>query len=262
MRPIIYPRAGKIAFVRFGSDGALDLTDPSKFIGANGTVQMITPSVEIATTDLADGNADFPMGVYDTQKNGTVQVTMSSFQPKLYAALMGTETQEETNQNMWAAEEEHTVPDSGSFTVTLEHEVAAGGTIVVLNNDGSPFVSTDSGPATGQFTVSADTLTFNSTDAGTQVFVTYEHQAATSERIYLPTVGSRPVLHAIISTIATSEDETQEFDANIIIDKCKATGALSPPPQQREPQPWNFTLRILKPRGGYNPIYWRFAPRA
>jgi hypothetical protein len=262
LRPVIYPRAGKITLVRYGSNGALDLTDPANFIGANGTVQMITPSVEIATTDLADGNSDFPMGVYDTGKNGTLQVTMSSFQQNLYAALMGTEKVDETNQNMWAAEEEKTVPDSTPFTVKLDHEVAAGGTIVVLNNDGSPLVSTDSSPASGEFTVSSDTLTFNSADAGLAVFVTYEHQAATSERIYLPTVGSRPVLHAIISTIATSEDETQTFDANIIVDKCKATGAMAPPPQQKEPQPWNFTLRILKPRGGYNPIYWRHAPRA
>lgn len=259
MRPVIYPRAGKIILVRFSAGGTLDLTNPENFIGANGTVQTITPSVEIATTDMADGNSDFPMGVYDTGKNGTIQVTMSSFQPRLYAALMGTEKVDETNQNMWAAEEEKTIPDSAPFDVKLDNVVAADGTIVVLNNDGSPLVSVDAAPATGQFSVSADTLTFNSTDAGTAIFVTYEHQAPTSERIYLPSSGSRPVLHAIISTLATSEDETQEYNANIIVDKCKATGAMSPPPQQREPQPWNFTLRILKPRGGYNPVYWRFA---
>lgn len=262
MKPVIFPKAGKIALVRYGADGALDLSNPANFIGANGKVQSITPSVEINTSELADGNSDWPMGVYDTGKSGTIQVTMSSFQPNLYAALMGTAIEKESNQKMWAAEEEKTIPSSGSFVVELDHEVAAGGTIVVLNNEGSPFVSVDSGPAAGEFTVSGNQLTFNSVDAGKEIFVTYEHIVTSSEKLYLPSSGSRPVLHAIISTIATNEDETQQFDANIIIDKCKATGAIAPPPQQREPQPWNFTLRVLKPRSGYNPVYWRYAPRA
>ena len=37
------------------------------------------------------------------------------------------------------------------------------------------------------------------------------------------------------------------YDANIIIDKCKAIGDINQPTQQRRPQPWSFTLRVLKP---------------
>lgn len=262
MRAIIHPKAGKITLVQFNADGTLSLTDASKYIGANGTVQTIKTSIDVKSSELPDGNSDWPMGVYDTGRDGSIEVTMSSFQPKIYAALMGVTTTAETNQKMWAAEEEQTIPATAAYTVDLEHAVAAGGTIVVLDQSGSPLVSVASGPAANQFTVSSATLTFNSADANKAIFCTYEFTAPTSEKLYLPTSGVRPALHAIISTEATSDDQITTYDANIIVDKAKASGAMSPPPLQREPQPWTFTLKVLKPRGGFNPVYWRYAQRA
>ncbi len=149
MRAVIYPKAGKIALVQFNADGTLSLTDASKFIGANGTVQKIETTIDVKSSELLDGNSDWPMGVYDTGRDGTIKVTMSSYQPAIYAALMGQTVTKETAEKMWAAEEEHTIPAASAFTVELENAVAAGGTIVVLDNSGSPFVSSGSGPAAG-----------------------------------------------------------------------------------------------------------------
>jgi hypothetical protein len=256
---LVYLEAGKIVLVRYQADGTLDLTDASKFIGGGNTVESIKSSIEIPTSELADGNSDFPMGIYDTGKDGTIEVKLSGYSTVLHAALMGVDIESEASKNMWAAEEPHSVPASGAYTYDLDNMVATGGTIVVLDNTGSPFVSVASGPAAGQFTVSGATVTHNSVDAGKEVFVTYEHTALTSERLALPTTrGSRPSLCAIISTNAKSDDETQTFPVNIIVDKCKSSGALSPPPYQKTPEGWTVTLKVLKPRAGYNPVYYRY----
>ena len=258
MRTIIYPRSGKVILRRYGADGLLS----DNFVTNTGVVESIAANVNIATTELADGNSDFPMGVYDTGKSGQLVATMSSFQPNLYAALMGTELESVSETNLWAVDQEVTVPSSSPFTVELDHEPDTDGSIILVDADSSPFVKSGSDPASGEYSVSADVMEFSSADAGKQLFLTYEWQADLATVMALPTIGVRPVMQAIVSTIATDEDEINVYDANIVIDKCKATGDINQPTQQREPQSWNFTMQILKPRGGYNPVYWKYARRA
>lgn len=256
---LVYMEAGRLMLVRYQADGTLNLANAASFVGGGNTIESIKSSIEIPTSELPDGNSDFPMGIYDTGKDGSIEVKMSGYSAVIHSALMGVDLEDELTQNMWAAEEPHSVPASGAYTYDLSNAVATGGTIVVLDNTGSPFVSVASGPAVGQFTVSSATITHNSVDAGKEVFVTYEHTAATSVKLGLPTSrGSRPALHAIISTLALTGDGNSEVPVNIIVDKCKSSGALTPPPQQKTPEGWTFTLKVLKPRAGYNPVYYRY----
>ena len=62
---LLLPRAGRIVLRKFSASGAL----PDNFVVNNGTVESIGANVNIATTEAADGNSDFPMGVYDTGKS-------------------------------------------------------------------------------------------------------------------------------------------------------------------------------------------------
>lgn len=257
MRSIIYPRAGKIVLRKYGSDGKLS----DEFIAGNGTVQSIAANVSIATTELADGNSDFPMGVYDTGKTGQIVVTMSSFQPTLYAALMGSDIQEKANDYMWAADKESTIPSESPYEIELDYTPRSGGSIVVVDKDASPFVKTESVTGEGQFAVSGNTLQFSVSNAGEEVFITYDFDKDNVTELSLPAIGVRPVMQAIVSTEATDEDEINEYIANIIVDKCKATGDINQPTQQREPQNWSFTLGVLKPRAGFNPVYWKYAKK-
>ena len=257
MRSIIYPRSGKIVFRKFSAAGVLS----NNFIVNNGTVQTIAANVNIATTELADGNSDFPMGVYDTKKSGQLVVTMSSFQPELYAALMGSGVEMSAQDDLWAADQEIGIPGSSPYVVALTHAPKTGGTIILVDNEGSPFIKQASAPAEGQFSVSASDVEFNSANAGQVVFMTYEWVASNVNKLGIPTIGIRPVMQAIVSTEATDEDEVSVYDANVVVDKCKATGDINQPQQQREPQSWSFTLQVLKPRPGYNPVYWKYAER-
>lgn len=259
MEPIIYPRAGKIVFRKYAGTGALS----DNFITNNGRVQSIAPNVNIATTDLADGNSDFPVGVYDTGKSGQVVVTMATFQPELYAALMGSEFKTNPTDTLWATDKEITIPESSPYVVSLSpHTPKSAGTIILVDKEGSPFVEVASSPSTGEFSVSGSNVEFNSADAGLPVFMTFEWDASDVKMLGLPAIGVRPVVQAIMSTEATDEGEVNVYDANIIVDKCKATGDINQPTQQREAQPWSFTLRVLKPRAGYNAVYWKYAKRA
>ncbi len=261
MRNIIYPKAGKIILVKYNPDGTLNF-NPSNIVANVGEVQSIAASSTFNTSELADGNSLFPVGVYDTGIGGQITVTMATFQPALYAALVGGTFEEGVADTLWTTDEGFTIPSESPYTVTLTHTPKTGGTLIVLDNASSPFTQVGSSPAVGQFSLTSNTLTFNSADAGKEIFVTYEWSATQVSKLSLPVSGMRPALHAIISTEASTPDKTGVVDVNIIIDKCMATGDINQPTQQREPQNWSFNLRVLKPRAGLRPVYWKYAKRA
>lgn len=258
----MFREAGRIVLAKFKADGTLDFDKENMVVG-NGTVQSIAPNVNITTTELDDGNALFPMGVYDSRIAGQILVTMSSFQPTLYAALLGTEVEEETDAKLWSADEPHTIPEDEPYEVKLNHDTitSPAGAIVVVGADGTLFDEATEAVAAGEFAVD-DTdpskLEFHADDGGKAIFVTYEYEADVS-KFGLRESGARPVLHAIVSGYAIDEDEINYYPVNLIVDKCKAAEDINMPIRQREPEAWTFTLNVLKPRAGRKPVDWKFA---
>jgi len=261
MKNIIYPKAGKIILVKYTSEGILGVNSTS-LVGNTGVVEKIESKIEIKTNELPDGNSDWPMGVYDVGTDGSITVGMSNFNAKLYAALTGASYNDNlTSAQMWSADFEATIPSASTYEITLEHEPASGGSIVIVDESSSPFVKVSATPATGQFSVSSSVVAFSSADAGKGIFITYDWTATTAVDLALPTSASRPVYQAIISTEAADKDLNKIYSANIVVDKCKADGSVAPPPAQRQAQGWSFNLKVLKPRNGFNPVYWRFAEK-
>ncbi len=260
MKSVIFNKAGKIALTKY-VNGLLNHI-PENMCIRNGTVQSIQESPTINTQDMTDGNSDWPMGVYDTGIAGQITVTLSSYQPELYAFLLGTTIEKLSNKNMRQNDEEILIPSASPFTATLKHTPNSNITPIVLGEDSSPFVKVSASPAVGQFSISADVITFNSVDAGKNVFVTYDWTATAAEAVGLPKVVNRPTLYVVISGEATSEDESDIYDTNIVIDRCKAVGDINPPQKGREAQPWSFNLRVLKPRGNNKAIDTVFVKRA
>jgi hypothetical protein len=259
VKNIIYPKAGKIVLVKYNTDGSLAVSGTS-LVGNTGVIEKIESKIEIKTQELADGNSDYPMGVYDVGSDGSVTVSLSEFNPALYAALSGASFDDAlASSQMWSADEEHSVGEAVANKVTLKNTPATLGSMVVIGDDSSPLVKVSSNPVSGQYSVSGTEMTFSASDNGKPVFVTYDWTASTASKIALPESISRPVYQAIISTEATDRDQVKKYAANIVIDKCKSTGGISQPPQQRTPQGWNFTLKVMKPRSGYNPVYWKYA---
>jgi hypothetical protein len=245
-------KAGKIILFKFNADGTLTKTAANASLN-NGTVASIGRGRTFNTKELPDGNSQYPMGVYDIGVNDTIVVNMSSFQPAIYAMLTGEEVKENPSDTMTMVEKEITIPDEAPFTVELDPAYNGTGTILAVGTDSTPYTKTDSAPATGEFSVSGDTLTFNSADAGKGLLITYDYDASTVST-GLPETVKRPILHAIISTDYQDKDQLNTYRANIIIDRCKSEGELKPPDQKSDPDGWSFTLRVLKPRGGKRPV--------
>lgn len=259
MKPIIFPQAGNITLVKYSSDGTLDFANA---VTAVGTVQSITPGVNYATSELQDGNSQWPLGIFDTGINATLRVSMSSFQPNLYAALIGTNVTEAANDTLWAVEEGAIVPSASPYEVTLAYTPVTGGTIIVAYTDGkllTQVTDATSLTAAGQYYVSGSTITFHSADAGKEVLITYEYSATNVTSFGIPESVIRPALHAIISVKATDESQVGQYNANIIIDKCKGEGNINTPALQKDPQAWEFTLRVLKPRHGMKAVDFKYA---
>jgi len=249
-------KAGKIVFFKFNPDGTLLKTSANASLN-NGTVASIARGRTFNTKELPDGNNQYPMGVYDIGVNDTITVNMSSFQPALYAMLSGEDVEDIQDDTMTMVEKEITIPDEAPYAVTLDPAYDGIGAILAIGEDGTLYEKTESSPSTGGFSVSGDVLTFSSADAGKSLLVTYDYKANTSSS-GLPETVKRPVLHAIISTEYQDKDQRNSYRANIIIDRCKATGELAPPEQKTDPDGWSFTLQVLKPRGGKRPVETKY----
>jgi len=251
--PSLVPlKSGKIVLFKFNADGTLTKTAANASLN-NGTVTSIGRGRNFNTKELPDGNSQYPMGVYDIGVNDTVIVNMSSFQPALYAMLSGEDVTDNADDTMSMVEQEITIPDTTPFTVTLDPAYDGTGMILTVGIDSTPYTKTASAPATGEFSVSGDVMTFNSADAGKGLFVTYDYDASTSSA-GLPETVKRPILHAIISTDYQDSGQLATYRANIIVDRCKSTGELKPPDQKVDPDGWSFTLQVMKPRGGKRPV--------
>jgi hypothetical protein len=254
-------KAGKIALFKFGTDGTLTKNDANACLN-NGVVASITHSRTYNTTELPDGNSQFPLGPFDSGVVDEYTVNMSSYQPTLYAVLGGEEiTEEDTSDTMTMVEVEKTI-DSSAYTVTLDPVYDGTGMVLTRGKDGAPYAKSESAPASGEFMVSGAALLFNSSAAGKEVLVTYDYTTAATVKSALPETIKRPYVHAIFSYEVTDEAQINTYRENLVIDRCKATGNLNKPPKQDEPAGWSFTLRVGKPRGGYDPVYTKIEKAA
>jgi hypothetical protein len=260
MQPIFFQKAGKLMLTKYVNGVPVRSAETSYF--RNGAVESITPSVTINSTSLPDGNSDWAAAQPDTGKEGTVAISLSFMPLDLYAFLMGVEVEDLTSEPFPIIDHEITIPEASPFTVTLPQEPDTGRPIILVDADASAWVKTGSSPAQGQYSISAAVATFNSADAGKSVFITYDYTAAVVKSFGLPKSGSRPAMECVISGEATGEDESEFFDAAIIIDRCKSTGNINPPPMSRNPQPQTITLQVLKPRGNKKAVDFRFAKKS
>lgn len=235
---LVYKKAGHIELIRY--------RDNKRFL-KNGVVQSLAPRITNNTTTLADGNSAMDL-VLSSGKASQVTVNLNSFQPVLYAALVAADVTDETGFAVRKIEE-NSVPSASPFTVTLAKTPT--GDPVVHNEDDSPFVKVASSPATGQFSVSANVVTFNSTNANEEVIIAYDTSVDAS-RMQLSAEANNDVFRLIVAgeAVLRKDEGTTKLDA-ITFDKVMPTGEIPWPTRQKEPQGWNFTLQVLPPRPGY-----------
>ena len=263
MQPIYFQKAGKIRFTKY-VDGVPTVSSANSYF-RNGAVQSISQSINIKTSELPDGNSDWPAAEVDTGREGTITINLSMMPIDLYAFLLGVTVESLVNTPMPMIDEEIIVPDASPYAVTLPHTPDTTRAIILVGQDASAWAQTSSVsavPTARQYTISAAAAVFNSADAGKSVFLTCDYTALTAQSFGLPKSGSRFAMLCEIQGEATGEDESTLYDTAIIVDKCKATGNINPPELGREPKPQSITLKVLKPRGTNKAVDFKFAPRS
>lgn len=238
---LVYKKAGRLELIRY--------SDNKRFL-RNGVVQSLSPQITNNTATLADGNSAMDM-VFSSGKAAQIQVNLNSFQPALYAALVKADLIEGGTVTIRKIEEA-SVPSASPYTVTLAKTPA--GDPVIHNEDDSPFVKVATSPATGQFSVSGNVVTFNSTNANEEVVIAYD-VSGTGKNMQLSAEANNDVFRLIVAgeAVLKKDEGTTKLDA-ITFDRVMPTGDIPWPARQKEPQGWNFTLQVLKPRPGYKVV--------
>lgn len=242
MPELVYKKAGRLELFRY--------RDSSNFY-FNGVVASIIPQITNNSTQLPDGNSDWDYE-FTSGRQGQVQINLNSFQPKLYAALVAADFSDETDLTMRDVDE-YTIPSASPYTVTVPKTPTAN--IVVVNQDDSPFTS---GAGSGQYTNSDAEFTFNSADAGKSIVIAYDYTAPTANRMQLAAQANNDVFRVtIIGQAVEKNNEAVIKRDNMIFDRMMPAGEVAMPPRQREPQGWNFSMKIQRPREGYKTVDYK-----
>lgn len=259
MQPIVFNKAGKFLLNKY-VNGVPVVLDPTKSFSRNGVVQSITPTISINGSPIADGNSLWDAANLDTSMEGTIAVQLGYMPPELYAFIMGDKSEVLPTADFPVVDEEIIVPVTSPFTVDLKHVPNASG-VMVVDIGNKPFTKAESVVATGEYTLAAGKLTFDETDAGKALFVTYFYSATEVTNFGLPKTPVRPAYQLIIVGEAVGEDETL-YEVATVVDKCKVLGNINPPAQGGTPSPITVTFTVLKPRGDLRAIDYKAVPIA
>ena len=242
---LVYKKAGNIKLVR-RSDSAAFLQ--------SGIVQSIKDSITIKTASLPDGNSDYD-NEFTTGKDAQIVVNMSSFQPHLYAALIGA-TYTKAGSYKLPIIQDDSIPATTPFTIDVTAIGTPETTPVPVVHDAadSPYVMVSATPATGQFSVSGAVFTFSSADAGEAVKLNFD-VTKTADKMELPSESRLPVFEMTITGEAVLYDDegTAKRDA-IVFDTVKLSGDVSRPERGGDPKGWTATFKLGKPRSGNNAV--------
>lgn len=261
MQPIFFSKAGGLLLERYRCG------KPSRAKGDavfhHGAVVSITPNVTTNTQKLPDGNSDWAAAEPVTGREGSIAVELSFMSPELYAFLMGSDVEKLTSTTMTVADYEAIIPEKGDLEVKLLHEPVEG-SVLIVDYEGTHFevVELDVGDelAKGQVTIDENVVTFHKDDAGKAAYFAYDWIALDAVGFNFPKTGTPYAFRATVSGEAMGDDEATVYDANIIIDRAKATGNINPPPLSKTPAPQTITLTVLKPRGD-KAVDFKFAKR-
>ena len=246
MPELVYKRAGHLELFRY--------RDGRRFL-FNGVVQSLVPSITKNTTELEDGNSDWPH-VFSTGMAGSLVVNLNSFQPRLYAALVTAEYEEKEDLNIRKIEDIG-VPAASPYTVSLARSPATD-TLVIVNENDSPFVKVSSDPDAGEYAVTEQVVEFSSADKETHLVAAYDVQTTKAQQLQLPEQTNDDVFRVTIAGNAVMKDnEAIEKIDELTFDRMRAEGEIAMPTRQREPQGWNFTMRVLKPRAGFKVVDYK-----
>jgi hypothetical protein len=257
---VVYTKAGNIELVRY--------RDNKRFLKA-GVVQSIAFSSNIESATMLDGNSAFDR-LYRTGFSPKVDITLNSFQQKLYSAITDLrETEPDsiaapvlTMGGLMSEEElldcgtmrvigEYRVPPGKRNSITLPRTPFSPRDIVVCDEENEPLAYTEDYPAEGYFRPAGRELFFNASAVGKMFVVAYDATGVDVDRSQMDDRMSNDIFRLTITgeAILRNGKRTAVFDA-LTFDRVMAVNEIAAPARQKEPQGWRFTMQVLSPRSG------------
>ncbi len=257
IQPIIFDRAGSVMLTKYDACGRIGTDADDKYY-RHGDLFSVQPTSSDTTHTVESGNSLYPVMEKVTAKNDTLALVFNTEDPEMEAFIFGQSITKNQSMTMTEINQQAVIPETSPYTVKLEHSVATPSETLVVDvaNNGYTFTS---GVATAkQFSVSADTLTFASGEAGKSVYITYDWTAEGFMQDVEANENSA-VMQLEHTTDAVTEFNGQLYRVNMVYDKVKVT-EYGKPLIGKTPGTRQMTARILAPRGGKPAVRRKYVP--
>ncbi len=174
----------------------------------------------------------------------------------LLAALLGSASTSGTIKRVRL--EEHSVPAApGPYTVTMVKSTNIALTEIVKDADGNRLERVSANPASGQYSISAATLTFHSSLAGGKVYVDYFYSENTGKHIAIGPCDL-PSAFKLVGCVrlAKSSPGDGEGDMVIVANRCVRTSSIDLGGSNGEVSGLGFDFTIVNRNPGDMTIYF------
>jgi len=231
--------------------GALSIKPEDKRI-LTETCDGITRSKALKTYEIADGNSNYPAGIYETGVTYTVGINLTTLNTETLAFL----------QNSKITKAAGKVKEVITTAIPLEslYEIEALGTIVgtpvVLDSESKLLTKAvaPTAPVAGEFGIKVgvdpanDKFIFSAADAGKEVTIEYEFEADEVEAYDINENHINPIVQIEIIHETLAKDKTKRYKNNSTISRAQLTGNIDENlKKQHDPSTLNFTA--IKPAG-------------
>lgn len=153
--------------------------------------------------------------------------------------------------------EDYTIPAGG--TVTLNNTPSTVDTTITVIGviDDTLFTKVASAPTQGQYSITGNTLTFNTSDVGKTVRVFYSVDSTTGGNIQIA-ANSIPGIYTFKATGKflqnINDPQKTAYDIAFVIKSCQLTGNLQFNSERQKASAVSLDLDIIDPGNGFNPI--------
>jgi hypothetical protein len=267
-KALVFPKAGQFMAQKYKADGTLDPN--AVYVSANNVVKTVNRATTPQTSDLPDGNSNYPAHTYVTSEESIITVGFSTYDPDLEAFVKDAGyTENSTTADTFRVIEQI----AAATSVVLKNPVKdASFFIQIKDKFGNVLTVAEAEPTAGQYKVAVAedpassgvqkaTLTFAAADAERELFITYDSYQTGITQIDYSERSTLPAFQLTIIGETMAYDETQTVMTNIVIDKANLNGGITPPNQSNDPtQGWEIAFKTGKPRSGKKPVSIKFLP--
>lgn len=242
----LHINAGMVIFTKYDpKTGALSTNPKDKRI-CTETVEGITRKKTLNTYELANGNSNYPAGVYELGVAYQIGITFTTLNSETLAFL----------QNSTIKKGSGTIKElvQTNIPMVAPYEIEALGKIVgeptILDSESTPFNKGSSPeelesmeyvviPGTGD---EKDKIAFSEEDAGKPITLEYVFEATEVEEYGIDKNAVNPVVQIEIIHETLSRDKTKRYKNNSIISRAQLTGDIDENlARQHAPTTLNFT---------------------